>query len=176
MLGFLFLFKFTEELLTLFFRDGSLSLKLGTLFLELLANSELVLLKSVLHLGHLLFIDGHDNIRGHFTSRHGTTRSTALHIELTATKSSELLSQTCDLVVELPDHSVLGILIDARLILDVLGTGSISKGRKCLIDIVISRAQVCNHHCLCVASKRVLQDTSKLGVTIGNVRALGIGE
>lgn len=152
LLGLLLLFELTEELLALFFSDCRLSLKLLTLLLELLANGELVLLKSILHLCHLLFVDGHDDVRGHFASDHCATMSTALDIELTTTEGCELFSQTSDLIVELPDHSIFRILIDTGFVLDVLGTCGISQRCQRLIDVIVSWTKVGNHHCLSVAS------------------------
>lgn len=78
--------------------------------------------------------------------------------------------------MEFANHGILRVLVDARLVLDVLGTRSVTQRRKRLVDVVVSRAQIRDHHRLCVASKRVLQDTCQLGVTIGDVGALGISQ
>ena len=51
----------------------------------------------------------------------------------------------------------LGILIDARLVLDVLGSVGIAQRADGLIIVVVSRANVGNHHRLCVATQGVLQ-------------------
>lgn len=54
-------------------------------------------------------------------------------------------------------RAYLGILIDARLVLDVLGSVGIAQRADGLIIVVVSRANVGNHHRLCVATQGVLQ-------------------
>ena len=72
--------KLSEKLLSFLLSDSRLCLKLGTFLLELLANGFLVLLKSVLHLSHLLFINGDDHIGRSDLAWH---TGLALHVELT---------------------------------------------------------------------------------------------
>lgn len=61
-------------------------------------------------------------------------------------------------------HAYLGILIDARLVLDVLGSVGIAQRADGLIIVVVSRAYVGNHHRLCVATQRILQGAAGLNV------------
>ena len=63
LLGFLFDLEIGKEFLTLFLGNGRLGFQLLSLFLELLADSFLVLLESLLHLRHFLLVHGHDDIR-----------------------------------------------------------------------------------------------------------------
>ena len=95
------------------------------LLFELLADGLLVLLQGVLHLGHLLFIDSYDNIwaaRLYLASGRVHRLSSRIHIKFTARKGGELLPKTCDLVVEFTNHSIFRVLINARFVLDMLGT------------------------------------------------------
>lgn len=59
-------------------------------------------------------------------------------------------------------HAYLGILIDARLVLDVLGSVGIAQRADGLIIVVVSRAYVGNHHRLCVAAQGILQSAAEL--------------
>ena len=63
LLGFLFDLEIGKEFLTLFLGNGRLGFQLLSLFLELLADSFLVLLECLLHLRHFLLVHGHDDIR-----------------------------------------------------------------------------------------------------------------
>ena len=127
LLGLLFTLELGKKLFSLFFRDGGLSLELGAFLLELLADDPLVFLQSVLHLSHLCFIDGNDDVR--LTRFSWDTWLSSLDIDLATGKLGELLSKTCDLVMELSDHSILRVLIDTRLVLDMLGARSVTQGR-----------------------------------------------
>ena len=129
LLGFLLNLKFFQELFTLFFRNGSLGLKLSTLFLELLSDGFFVFFEGFLHLSHFRLVNLHDHV-GTFIMLLANLTWLSLHVDLATGECSELLSQTSDLVVELADHSIFGVLIDAGLVLDVLGTGGVPQRGK----------------------------------------------
>ena len=57
-------------------------------------------------------------------------------------------------------HAYLGILIDARLVLDVLGSVGVAQRADGLIIVVVSRAYVGNHHRFCVATQGILQSAA----------------
>jgi hypothetical protein len=78
--------------------------------------------------------------------------------------------------LEFTDHGILGIFIDSRLILDVFGTRSITKGRQGFLHIIVSRTDVGNHNGFCVTSERILKESSELGITIGHKSALRVGQ
>ena len=155
LLGFLLDFKIGEKFLALFFCDRCLSLQLCSFFFELFADRFLVLLEGVLHLGHLLLVDSKDNIWALIA---GLSRLTWLsrHVDLSTWKFSQLSSQIRDLVMELTYHRIFWVLIDTRLILDMLGTRSVTQSCKGLVNVVICGTQVSDHHSLCVATKGVL--------------------
>jgi len=62
----------------------------------------------------------------------------------------------CDHVLTYSPVAYLGVFIDARLVLDVLGSVSIPQRADGFVQVVVSWPNVGNHHCLCVASKRIL--------------------
>ena len=53
----------------------------------------------------------------------------------------------------------LGVFIDARLVLDVLGSVGVPQRAYGFVKVVVSWPNVGNHHCLGVASKRVLHSS-----------------
>ena len=76
--------------------------------------------------------------------------------------------------MELSDHGIFWIFIDSGLVLDLLGSASISQRGERFVNIIVSRANRSNHDGLCITSERVLKDTGELGVTVGDVGALGV--
>lgn len=84
--------------------------------------------------------------------------------------------ESLDLLLEFAQHGVLWVLIDARLVLDVLCAVGIAQGRACLIIVVISRPKVGHHDSLGVTSEGVLQKTGELGIAIGDVARLRVHE
>ena len=76
--------------------------------------------------------------------------------------------------MELSDHSIFWVFIDSGFVLDLLGSASISQCRERFVNVIVSRADRSNHDRLSVTSKRVLKDTGELGVTVGDVGALGV--
>ena len=78
--------------------------------------------------------------------------------------------------MELSDHCIFWIFIDSGLVLDLLGSASISQCGERFVNVVVSRADCSDHDCLSITSKRVLEDTGELGVTIGDVGALGVSQ
>mmetsp|Transcript_25497 Transcript_25497/g.65616 ORF Transcript_25497/g.65616 Transcript_25497/m.65616 type:complete len:280 (+) Transcript_25497:1354-2193(+) len=73
-----------------------------------------------------------------------------------------------------PEHGVLGVLIDAWLVLNVFGAVGIAQRGYCLLTVVVGGSHVCNHHCLSVTTQRVLQQPSELGVAVRDVAGFGI--
>ena len=87
LLSFLLSFELTKQLLALFLSNGGLGLKFSALFLELLTNLQLVFLESLLHLGHLLFVNGHNDVGGHLAlgiHAGGVTWLSALYVDFAA--------------------------------------------------------------------------------------------
>ena len=68
----------------------------------------------------------------------------------------QLCLQPGNLTLELPQHGVLGVLIDARLVGDVLGPVGIAQRAQRLLVVVAGWAYVGNHDCLGIASQGVL--------------------
>ena len=128
MLGLLLNLKLSEQLLSLLLSDGSLGFQLGTILFELLLNGLLVFLDGGLHLGQLLLVDLDDYVWSSGLSWDAWS-ARLLEVDITSREGGKLLSQTCNLIVELSNHSVLRVLIDTWLVLDVLGARGVTKGR-----------------------------------------------
>lgn len=71
--------------------------------------------------------------------------------------SQQLRLEARNLPLELPQHCILGILIDAWFVGDVLGSIGVAQRAQRLLIVVVCRPNVGNHHCLGVATQRVLQ-------------------
>lgn len=80
-------------------------------------------------------------------------------------------SQLLDFLLVFPQQSILGILIDAGFVPYVLGSVGIAQGAESLVVIVVRRRQAGYHERLGIASKRVLQHPSQLGVSVGHMSA-----
>jgi hypothetical protein len=52
----------------------------------------------------------------------------SIEVKLAAGELFEFGLQACDLILELTDHSILGVLVNPWLILDILGAGGITQG------------------------------------------------
>lgn len=70
----------------------------------------------------------------------------------------------------------LGVLIDAWLVLDVLGPVGIAQCADGLVVVVISRAYVGNHDCLCVAAQRILYSAAGVRMQAGVTPVLAEGD
>mmetsp|Transcript_27414 Transcript_27414/g.78760 ORF Transcript_27414/g.78760 Transcript_27414/m.78760 type:complete len:483 (-) Transcript_27414:666-2114(-) len=88
----------------------------------------------------------------------------------------QLHAEAGDLVLELADHRVLGVLVDLGLVLDALRPVGVAQGAQGLVIVVVDGAYASAHHGLRVASKRVLQQPCQLGVSVGDKRRLGVHE
>ena len=87
-----------------------------------------------------------------------------------------MLPEAGDFIVELADHCIFRVLIDARFVLNVFGSGRIPQCGEGLVDVVVGWTKVGDHHGFRVASKGILQDSGEFGVAVWNVGALGVGE
>ena len=76
--------------------------------------------------------------------------------------------------MELSDHCIFWVFVDSGLVLDLLGSTGISQRGERFVNVVVSGSNCSDHDCLCITSKRVLEDTGELGVTVGDVGALGV--
>lgn len=76
--------------------------------------------------------------------------------------------------MELTDHCVFWIFIDAWFILNLLSTRCISESWNGFFSIVICRTNSSNHNSLCITSKWILQYTGKSGVSVWDVSAFWI--
>ena len=87
-----------------------------------------------------------------------SARETRVRVERAgpAAAALELRLQTRDLLLELAEHRVLGVLVDLGLVLDVLGAVSVPQGGHGLVEVVIRGADVGDHHRLRVPAERVL--------------------
>jgi hypothetical protein len=72
--------------------------------------------------------------------------------------SAELLGESFDLLFELVDCFVSGIIVDGRLIGDVGGFGGIGEGRDVLVEEHVVRADTGYHQAVTVASDGLLQN------------------
>lgn len=70
----------------------------------------------------------------------------------------------------------LGVLIDAWLVLDVLGSVGIAQCADGLVVVVVSRAYVGNHDCLCIAAERVLYSVAGVRMQSGVLPVLAEGD
>ena len=69
-------------------------------------------------------------------------------------------------------HAYLGILIDARLVLDILGSVGIAQRADGLVVVVVCRADIGNHHRLCVTAQGILHSAAGLSVMLSAVLVL----
>ena len=76
------------------------------------------------------------------------------------------LLQASDLVFVLFEKCVLWVFIHFRFVLDLLGSISVPERGQRLLVIVVGRGEGCNHNRLGVTAKRVLQESSQIGVTV----------
>jgi hypothetical protein len=60
----------------------------------------------------------------------------------TLLKQHELLAKLLDLVLILSKECILGIFVDARLVLDVFGSGCITKGVHSFVIVVVCWANI----------------------------------
>jgi hypothetical protein len=77
--------------------------------------------------------------------------------------------------LELPEHGVLRVLVDARLVGNILRPVGISQRAECLLIVPVSWADVGHHDGLGVATQAVLQQPSQLGVP-GGTEAAGTSD
>mmetsp|Transcript_131843 Transcript_131843/g.328748 ORF Transcript_131843/g.328748 Transcript_131843/m.328748 type:complete len:363 (-) Transcript_131843:955-2043(-) len=88
----------------------------------------------------------------------------------------ELCLEPHDFLLKLTNHCILGILVDARLVLNTFGTVGIPQCGQCLVIVVVGWAEIGNHDGLCVTTQRILQQASELRVTVRDVRGFPINE
>lgn len=69
----------------------------------------------------------------------------------------QLSFEASNLPLELPEHGILGILIDTRLIGNILSPVSIAQRAQGLLIVVACWPDVGHHHCLGVPTQRVLR-------------------
>jgi hypothetical protein len=84
------------------------------------------------------------------------------------------LAELLYLVLVLFEEGILGILIDSRLILDHFSTRSVSEGGQSLLIIVISWRNGSNHNGFSVTSKRILEETGELAVSVWDMLRLAL--
>ena len=146
----------------------------GPLFLGFKTDLLLLLGKAFFELAHFLMVD--DHLSSGLVARDDTVHGHDLIRRFALVERVQLLLEFLDLFLILTQECVFWVLVDAWLVLDVLRTARISQSVHSLIEIVVSRADIGNHDSLGVATKRVLQQTRQLTVTIGNVGRLGVGQ
>mmetsp|Transcript_1282 Transcript_1282/g.3028 ORF Transcript_1282/g.3028 Transcript_1282/m.3028 type:complete len:291 (-) Transcript_1282:645-1517(-) len=129
---------------------------------------------------HLTFNDLLDNLvhilnlllHARWQWHHGDIASFAIH----SASCFQFRLEAVNLLLVLPDHGILRILIDAGLVFDALGAVRVPQRRHSFVIVVVSRPNVCHHHSLGVATKRVLEQPGELRVSVRNVRGLPIHE
>ena len=170
----LLLLQCLQQLPLLFFLDFHLLLYLDPLLLELLLRVHHLFFQLLLHLLHLLsVVHVHDllhfhldlSIRAHLAS---------IQVQLPPGELVKLSLEPHDLLLELPDHGVLGVLVDPGFVLNQLCSAGIPQRTQSFFDVVVSRTDVGNHDRLGVSSKGVLEQSRELGVSEGNVVALRV--
>ena len=121
---------------------------------EFLEHGLLLLLQLLFHLAHtvlVLYLNVLVLLRAAAVAHAHATAGTT--VDFAASHLGQLLTQTGDFVMELADHGVLRVLIDARFVLDLLGSRSIPQSGKRLLNVVLGRAHVGDHDCLGVATE-----------------------
>ena len=63
--------------------------------------------------------------------------------------------------MELPEHGVLRVLVDLRLVLDVFGTIGVTQGAQGLVVVVVGRREAGHHQSLRVPAEGVLVKKNK---------------
>ncbi len=99
-----------------------------------------------------------------------------LGADFAAGHTCQLFPQTGNFIVELTDHCVLWVLIDPRLILNLLGAGRVPQSGNGFLRVVVGRADRRDHDCFSVAAEGVLKDPRESRVSVRNVGALGVSE
>mmetsp|Transcript_52216 Transcript_52216/g.148859 ORF Transcript_52216/g.148859 Transcript_52216/m.148859 type:complete len:268 (+) Transcript_52216:785-1588(+) len=97
-----------------------------------------------------------------------------LWLGLSSPPGLQLHLEACDLILKLPDHRVLGVLVDLGLVLDALRSICIPEGAQRLIVVEVNGPDASAHHRLGVSAQRVLQKPCKLGVSVWDERGLGV--
>ena len=90
--------------------------------------------------------------------------------------AGELSLEQVDLLLELTQHGVLGILVDGRLVLDRLGAVGVAQRAQRLLVVVAGGRQGGDHQRLRVAAERVLEEARELRVAIRYVLGLAVDE
>mmetsp|Transcript_17033 Transcript_17033/g.64473 ORF Transcript_17033/g.64473 Transcript_17033/m.64473 type:complete len:496 (-) Transcript_17033:7-1494(-) len=88
----------------------------------------------------------------------------------------QLGAQAFDLLLELAQHGILGVLVDLGLVLDPLGAVRVPQRGQRLVVVVPGRPAVGDHHRLGVAAQAVLQQPRELGVAVRDVGRLGVDQ
>ena len=177
-LGFLLFFLLLAELVdeALLFLSLEIGLILDhlTLLLSLLTDFLLFSCQALFELPHLFSVL--DNFSLWLVAHNDTVHAHDLLGSAALVKRVELLLQLGNLLLVLAKQRIFGVLINAGLVLDILRSGGVTKRVHRLVEVVIRGAHIRNHHCLCVAAQRVLQETGELTVAVRDVRCLGVGE
>ena len=173
LLGILLGLKLFNQLLLFLSLEVGLVEDLLLLTLSFLPDFFFLSGETILKLSHLLMVS--DDFSRLATGDH------SVHLHdflggLALVESVELLLQLGDLVLVLTQESILGVLVDTRLILDVLSAGRIAKRVHRLVKVVVSWSDIGNHDCFGVATEGVLEQSGQLTVTVWDVGGLGIGE
>lgn len=110
-------------------------------------------LKLLFHLFHTLLVFDVDVLLNFNDHRLAVSTNLGHTVQFATRHFGKLFSESCDLVVEFTDHGVLRVFVDSGLVLDVLGARCVAKSRHGFINVVISGANICDHHRLCVAAQ-----------------------
>lgn len=86
----------------------------------------------------------------------------------------QLLLQFIYFILEVANKRVLRVLVDVRLILDVLGPVRISERADRFIVVVVSRSNVGDHHGFGIAAQRILEQSGQFRVSVGYVCGVGV--
>mmetsp|Transcript_34684 Transcript_34684/g.53167 ORF Transcript_34684/g.53167 Transcript_34684/m.53167 type:complete len:221 (+) Transcript_34684:775-1437(+) len=157
LLGLLSLADFIEEAFLLLLLEVGLVLNAALLFLCLLLDLFFLLSEPLLELLHLLLVFHVHDLLHNIGVAHDTSLLHQLGGVHTLVEESQLLSELHDFILIFSQEGILRVFVNLGLVLDVFGPTSITKRVHGLIEVVVSGADVGDHKCLRVSSKRVLK-------------------
>ena len=88
----------------------------------------------------------------------------------------QLFLELGDLFLVLTQKGIFWVLIDSGLVLDVFGSAGIPQSVDSFIVIVLRGAHIGNHHSLGVSTKRILEHSGELRVTVRDVGGVRVDE
>jgi len=177
-LGFFFsifsLSNFFQKFIFLFLLHISLILNFSFFLLSFKLNFLLLSFKLFFEFSHLFFIFNLNDLGDDVLVTNDSFLSHEFRWITTGGEERQLFSKFCDFILIFSQESIFWVLVNSWLVFNVLGSRSVSEGVHGFIVVVIGWTDVGDHQCFGVTTKRILEKTSKLGVSVRNISSLWI--